>query len=131
MLGKMLSNLKPISFFNLPVLKADTKRVIFVKLKTKHFFSTNIIYISSANDSHTLPSRHMQQKAVDISRINGTKMSVGYPSMSSVKKIVDAIQDTFEGFDGRRENFGPHLKKKLGEDYTILGHNDHIHISVD
>lgn len=92
-------------------------------------YSLSKIYISSAFDSHKLPSRHMQQKAVDISRINGTKISVGYSG--EVKSIGDAIQDTFETFQHKRENFGPHLKKKQGHNYTISGHNDHIHLSVN
>jgi len=91
----------------------------------------NKIYISSANDSHTAPSRHMTGQAVDISRINGKKMSVHYPSDSAVKAITDAIQSTFETFTSRRENFGPNFKKKLGNPFTIGGHNDHIHISVN
>jgi hypothetical protein len=73
----------------------------------------------------------MQKKAVDISRINGTKMALGYPQGGSIKAIVDAIQDAFEGFTSRRENYGPHLKKKLGQNWTISGHNDHIHLSVN
>ncbi|MDQ2696646.1 MAG: hypothetical protein M3Z21_14985 [Pseudomonadota bacterium] len=89
------------------------------------------IYISSAYDSHQLPSRHMQQKAVDISRINGTKIAVGYPQDSSVKAIVDAIQSSFESYEYRRENYGPHFKKKLGKNWTVSGHNDHIHLSVN
>lgn len=89
------------------------------------------IYISTANDSHTLPSRHAQKKAVDISRINGTKIVLGYPQGGSVKAIVDAIQDEFEGYTSRRENFGPHLKKKLGNPHTVGGHQDHIHLSVN
>jgi len=89
------------------------------------------IYISSANDSHTLPSRHMQSKAVDISRINGTKMVLGYPQGGTIKAIVDAIQNEFEGFSSKRENFGPHIKKKLGKDKTVSGHADHIHLSVN
>ena len=91
----------------------------------------NKIYISSASDSHVSPSRHAQKKAVDISRINGTKMSEGYPGNSSVTAIVKAIQDTFEGYSGRRENFGPHVKKKHGQSYDVSGHADHIHLSVD
>jgi len=94
-------------------------------------FTLNKIYISSANDSHTLPSRHSQSKAVDISRINGTKMAIGYPQGGELKAIVDAIQDEFESFSYRRENFGPHLKKKLGNDHLVSGHEDHIHISVN
>ncbi|MCZ8016814.1 MAG: hypothetical protein O9274_14015 [Limnobacter sp.] len=40
------------------------------------------IYISSLKDQHNLPSRHMQGsgKAIDISRINGMRMSTHYPS---------------------------------------------------
>lgn len=91
----------------------------------------NKIYISSANDSHTSPSRHCVGKAVDISRINGTKISVGYTPNSDVKAIVDAIQDTFESYGQCRENFGPNLKNKLGNAWSVTGHSDHIHLSVN
>ncbi len=91
----------------------------------------NKIYISSAKDSHTAPSRHVTGKAVDISRINGLKMSTNYSSNNTVKAIVDAIQVTFETFSSRRENFGPHFKKKLGNPWTVGGHSDHIHLSVN
>ncbi|MEE4379256.1 MAG: hypothetical protein V2J55_17335 [Candidatus Competibacteraceae bacterium] len=105
----------------------------------KHCIKTGIasghtlskIYISSAKDSHTAPSRHVSGKAVDISRINSKKMSTHYSSDNTVKAIVDAIQDTFETYSGRRENFGPHLKKKNGNNWTVGGHGDHIHISVN
>ncbi|MCK7580446.1 MAG: hypothetical protein MZV65_35565 [Chromatiales bacterium] len=40
----------------------------------------------------------MQHKAVDVSRINGTKIVLGYPQGGSVKAIVDAIQEAFEGY---------------------------------
>ncbi len=89
------------------------------------------IYISSAFDQHQLPSRHMQQKAVDISRINGTKIVIGYPGTASIKAIVDAIQTAFESFPHRRENFGPAFKKKLGNAHAVGGHKDHIHLSVN
>jgi hypothetical protein len=89
------------------------------------------IYISSAADQHAAPSRHVQKKAVDISRINGVKIAVAYPGDTKVKAIVDAIQDRFETFAHRRENFGPHLKKKLGHVHAVAGHNDHIHLSVN
>ena len=41
----------------------------------------NKIYISSANDQYTSPSRHVQGegKVVDNSRINGSEMSAFYP----------------------------------------------------
>lgn len=89
------------------------------------------IYVSSAHDSHQMPSRHMQQKAVDVSRINGTKIVIGYPQGGAVKAIVDAIQTAFEGYAHRRENFGPHLKKKLRQNWMVAGHDDHIHLSVN
>ena len=89
------------------------------------------IYISSASDSHSLPSRHAQNKAVDISRINGTYIIRGYRRGGATKAIVDAIQDTFERYGNRRENFGPHLKKKSGQPWSIGGHADHIHLSVN
>ena len=53
------------------------KHCIKTQIAANHALST--IYISSAYDSHKLPSRHMQHKAVDISRINGTKIVLGIP----------------------------------------------------
>lgn len=105
------------------------KHCIKTQIAANHALST--IYISSAYDSHKLPSRHMQHKAVDISRINGTKIVLGYPQGGAIKAIVDAIQDTFETYSQRRENFGPHLKKKLGQNHKVSGHSDHIHLSVN
>ena len=91
------------------------------------------IYISSANDQHKSPSRHVagNGKAVDISRINGNKLAIAYPSDTTVKAIVDAMQTEFENYAHRRENFGPFMKKKLGKDYAISGHGDHMHFSVN
>jgi hypothetical protein len=89
------------------------------------------IFVSSASDAHVFPSRHAQKKAVDISRINGTKIVIGYPSNLTLKAIVDALQDTFETFSKRRENYGPHLKLKLGLPHPVDGHADHIHFSVN
>lgn len=70
-------------------------------------------------------------KAIDISRINGMRMSAHYPSDPAVKQITDALQFAFEEWDGRRENFGPLLKRKHGKNHPVAGHNDHIHFSVD
>jgi hypothetical protein len=89
------------------------------------------VFVSSASDSHEFPSRHAQKKAVDISRINGTKIVIGYPSNVMLKAIVDALQEAFETFSRRRENFGPHLKLKLGLPHLVDGHADHIHFSVN
>ena len=107
------------------------RRVIQTDIADQH--ELREIYISSANDQHELPSRHVQGggKAVDISRINGMRMSVSYMSDKSVKAIVDAIQTAFETYPYRRENFGPLFKKKLGMPMQVNGHRDHIHLSVN
>ena len=107
----------------------------------KHCIKPNIakgytlskIYISSANDSHKLPSRHVQGlgKAVDISRVNGLKMSSHYKNNKTVQEITNAIQNTFGTYTHKRENFGPLLKNKFGKPYLVSGHSDHIHISVN
>ena len=92
----------PTSINGVTVEFASTvnKKVVQVMINgLKHCIKTNIasghtlnkIYISSAYDSHTLPSRHMQKKAVDISRINGTKMAVGYPKGGAIKARCEAI----------------------------------------
>lgn len=89
------------------------------------------IYISSAMDSHQSPSRHVPGKAIDISRINGKYIGDSWNNNAEVTAIIKAIQDTFESFQYRRENFGPHLKNKSGQPYSVGGHSDHIHLSVD
>lgn len=90
------------------------------------------INCSSIKDSHEgKVSNHNIGRAVDINKINTIRIAVGYPQEGTVTKIVKAIQDAFEEFEDKRENFGPHLKKKEGEDYNVGGHADHIHLSVD
>jgi len=102
-----------------------------IKRQIAEGYMLTSIFVSSALDSHQMPSRHMQHKAVDVSRINGTKIAIGYPLGGAVKAIVDAIQDAFEGCSQKRENFGPHFKKKLGQPYNVAGHHDHVHLSVN
>jgi len=93
------------------------KKVVKTNIASDHILTK--IYISSANDQHQTPSRHVQGngKAVDISRINGMKMSAFYPSNPAVKAI--AMQAEFETYLHRRENFGPSFKKKLGNNHAI------------
>jgi len=107
------------------------KKIVKINIAPGHALTK--VYISSANDQHQLPSRHVQGngKAVDISRINGMKMSLSYPSNPAVKAIVDAIQSEFERYIHKRENFGPSFKKKLGNNNPVPGHGDHIHFSVN
>ena len=97
-----------------PNVNKDVDQKVIAALK--HILSTNVasghvltkVHVSSANDQHTFPSRHVQGagKAVDISRINGMKMSISYPSNPAVKAITDALQVKFESFPQKRENFG-------------------------
>ena len=89
------------------------------------------LVISSANDSHKWPSRHVQQKAVDISRINGRFILEGYGSDPAITAIVQRMQEEFERVPGRRENFGPYLKLKHGRPHAVSGHADHMHFSID
>ena len=94
-------------------------------------YTLSNIYVSSANDQHAIPSRHAIGKGVDISRINGMKLSLFYCCNSEVSTIVDAIQEKFEKYLNRRENFGPLFQKKLGHTFPVSGHRDHIHLSVN
>lgn len=89
------------------------------------------IFISSARRQNPNSSRHNTGRAVDISRINGVRMDGGFNSNPHVKAIVTAIQQTFESFPERRENFGPAMKKKLGQPFQVSGHKDHVHLSVN
>ncbi len=82
------------------------------------------IWVSSAADSHKKPSRHVYEKAIDISRINGKKMSLTYTTDKTVKAICDGIQDTFESYTHRRENFGPKFTKKHGITFPLLADPD-------
>ncbi len=88
--------------------------------------------VSSLNDSHekSPKSRHNQKKAIDISKINGKSVNT-YNSDLEVKNLVQYIQTAFENVPGRRENFGPFKKLKHGVPYSVSGHHDHIHLSVD
>lgn len=107
------------------------KKVVKTDIAPGHALTK--IYISSANDQHQLPSRHVQGngKAIDISRINNMKMSLLYPFDPTVKAIVNAMQSKFETYIHKRENFGPSFKKKLGNNHPVPGHGDHIHFSVN
>ncbi len=94
------------------------------------------IFISSASEpdaGHDPNSNHYRKRAVDISRINEKHIIETYNSDDAVTAIVNAIQEAFEGYAPRRENFGPHFCKKLGEPRPDQGprHRNHIHHSVN
>ncbi|WP_298295876.1 hypothetical protein [uncultured Litoreibacter sp.] len=89
------------------------------------------LWVSSAKDSHSCPSRHVSGLAVDISRVNGKKIGEHYVSDAAIRAIVDGLQAKFEMASNRRENFGPTIKKKLGQNHDVSGHVDHFHWSVN
>lgn len=106
------------------------KAVVKSDIATNH--TLNKIYVTATtNGTHAANSRHSSGKAIDISRINAKKMSVHYATDSAVKAIVDALQVEADKQSGIRENFGPHFKHKHKAGWTVSGHNDHIHWSVD
>ncbi len=120
-----------------PAVNKNVQQLVIDALN--HCISPNVasghqldaIFVSSARRQNPNNSRHNTGRAVDISRINGVKIVVGFTSNAHVKAIVKAIQQKFESFPDRRENFGPALKKKLGADFSVPGHKDHIHLSVN
>lgn len=91
----------------------------------------NEIFVSATSDEPESPGRLTQGKALDISRVNGMKLSVFYSSNKSVKAIVDALQSAFERYPQKRENFGPLVKKKQGMVVQSADYRDHVHLSVN
>lgn len=91
------------------------------------------IWISSLRDSHICPSRHVTGNACDISRLNGLHISMHYSSNQQVRAMTDGLQNRFEQYQHRRENFGPTIKLKEGaQPPSNPGpHNDHFHWSVN
>ena len=130
------SNINGVTVNFAPAVNNNVQQLVIDALR--HCIKPNIanspldsIWISSARRNNANNSRHNTGRAVDISRINGVKMLGGFNTNPHVKAITTAIQEKFESFPERRENFGPALKKKLGEPFQVSGHKDHIHFSVN
>jgi len=108
---------------------------IYKSIAATHTRYLHEIWISSVSDHHDKPSqknsRHNQRKAVDISRINGLRISEYYGRDPHITAVVDGIQEKFELAPLRRENFGPHRKLKNGNTHFVKGHHDHVHLSID
>ena len=92
----------------------------------------NSIYIkATTNGNHSSNSNHSKGTAVDISRINGIMIL----NLATNSQVV-ALQNAFDEYQNIRENFGPYFKHKtfpngsVNLNYPVIGHNDHIHISV-
>jgi hypothetical protein len=131
------SNINGVSVNFAPAVNNNVQQLVIDALQ--HCIKPNIaqghqldsIFVSSARRQNPNNSRHNTGRAVDISRINGVRMLGGFNTNPHVKAIVTAIQETFESFHERRENFGPAMKKKLGQPFQVAGHKDHIHLSVN
>lgn len=88
---------------------------------------TSIYIKASTNGAHSSPnSNHYKGLALDISRINGVAMS-----QSGNTAFIQALQNAFDQSANIRENFGPYFKHKFGQPFTVNGHDDHIHVSVN
>ena len=93
---------------------------------------TSIHIHCTTNGQHSATSNHSRATAVDISRINNTKMIV-----TGVTDQITELQNAMDQFEWVRENFGPHFKHKYsietGEwnlNHPIGGHKDHIHFAI-
>ncbi len=99
-----------------------------LKCASKDYDISSIYISATTNGKHSETSNHTKALAIDLSRINGVKMA----NMNEEKlKIVEKIQECLEDYSGIRENFGPKMKKKLGKDYDVSDHSDHIHFSIN
>ncbi len=97
------------------------------RIETVHISSTT-------NGLHGPNSNHYSGMAVDISRINGTRM---YFKEGANRRLIFELQQAFNKFPYIRENFGPFLKYKYTLEnqkwsyyHEVGGHKGHIHISV-
>lgn len=99
---------------------------------------TLTLHISSISEAggHGRNSRHYAppRKAIDISRVNGKRLSVFYPSDAFVTQVTQELQRRFDAFARRRENFGPFAMQKFGQPYGDEGlkemHRSHMHFSI-
>ena len=131
------SNINGVNVNFAPAVNNNVQQLVIDALR--HCIKPNIapghqldsIFVSSARRQNPNNSRHNTGRAVDISRINGVRIEGGFNTNPHVKAIVTAIQETFESFPERRENFGPAFEKKLGQPFDVAGHKDHIHLSVN
>jgi len=93
---------------------------------------TRIYVAATTNGQHGSTSNHYNGTAIDISRINGSKMA-----STGVTKQITQLQLAIDDFPNVRENFGPYFKHKYSTEsdswnynHPVGGHVDHIHFSV-
>jgi hypothetical protein len=87
---------------------------------------TSIGISATTNGQHAPTSNHSRGLAVDISRINGVRIiELGN------NNLVKQLQISLDLYSNIRENFGPHFKHKFRNVWSVGGHQDHIHYSVN
>ena len=111
-------------------LPVTTETAIMVESAVKNSGADHV-NINSSTGGHQFPSRHAQKKAVDINRINNTRVSD--PSNSG---NVANLQKAFSETPNIRENFGPTSQTKTNISGTTVNkpamaatHKDHVHAS--
>lgn len=50
---------------------------------------------------------------------------------SGITPEIVSLQQSLENLSNIRENFGPSFKHKNGLPWTVPGHQDHIHFSIN
>jgi hypothetical protein len=114
-----------------PALLEVLRVVIQPDIAPEHrLVSIHVSSTSEAYEKHPAGSPHRNGLAIDISKINGIPIFVGYKSDAGVKAIVDAIQSEAVRDFRVCENFGPFLYQKEAMFITRTDHKDHIHIRV-
>ena len=111
-------------------LTTSTANMVESALSKSGVESANIN--STTDGHHAENSRHYQDKAVDINKINGAKVSD-----AANKDAVKTVQDSFGRESNIRENFGPAYQQKtvttggLATPWPKVGedHQNHIHES--
>ncbi|MEB2787397.1 hypothetical protein, partial [Algoriphagus persicinus] len=93
---------------------------------------TRIYVAATTNGAHGSTSNHYNGRAIDISRINGSKMA-----STGVTNQITQLQLAMDNFPNVRENFGPYFKHKYSSEsnswnynHPVGGYGDHIHFSV-
>jgi hypothetical protein len=102
-----------------------------IELALKNGATIKYLHISATtNGLHARNSNHYKGLALDISEINHEKIVMMSRTGENYKNVI-LLQEAFETMANRRENFGPHLKLKSGQQAFVGGHEDHIHFSIN
>ena len=110
-----------------PVSQSLLNAIVHALNEASSSVNINSVHISAtSNGEHSPSSNHYKNRAVDISKINGQRI---YNIQNSNE--VKFLQEAFDSFPDIRENFGPSFNHKLGDNYDVGGHNDHLHISTN